>query len=149
LHKVHDDLKAHSKQQNHNVHVTYLHQSLALGLSIQGTAKKFRTRGDIKHQQKFPSVFARHHIQWNFSYAEGKVKMLDPGGVLGVLFSEIPASFFHYPPSIMAESENKQCTLPQVHLEECLLWEHPAVRLLPYTSILPAPHKIILKRIPV
>jgi hypothetical protein len=106
-------------------------------------------RGDIKHQQKFPSVFARHNIQWKFSYAEGKVEMLDPGGVLGVLFSEIPASFFHYPPSIMAESENKQCTLPQVHLEECLLWEHPAVRLLPYTSILPAPHKIILKRIPV
>jgi hypothetical protein len=31
--------------------------------------------------------------------------MPDPGGVLGVLFSEIPASFFHYPPSIMGESE--------------------------------------------
>jgi hypothetical protein len=41
------------------------------GLCIQGTAKKFRTWGDIKHQQNFPSVFARHHIQWNFSYAEG------------------------------------------------------------------------------
>jgi hypothetical protein len=74
-------------------------------------------------------------------WAISKVEMLDPGGVLGVLFSEIPASFFHYPPSIMGESENKQFTLPQVHLEECLLWEHPAMRLLPYTFILPAPTK--------
>jgi hypothetical protein len=74
--------------------------------------------------------------------------MPDPGGVLGVLFSEIPASSFHYPPSIMGEGENKQFTLHQVHLEGCLLWEHPAVRLLAYTFILPAPHKIILKRIP-
>jgi hypothetical protein len=81
-------------------------------------------------------------------WAISKVKMPDPGGVLGVLFSEIPASFFHYPPSIMGEGENKQFTLHQVHLEGCLLWEHPAVRLLAYTFILPAPHKIILKRIP-
>jgi hypothetical protein len=120
-----------------------------LGLCIQGTAKNFRTWGDIKHQQKFPSAFARHHIKWNFSHAEGgpfqKLKCLTLGGVL---FSEIPASFFHYPPSIMEESENKQFTSPQIHLEGCLLWEHPAARLLPYTFSLPAPHKIILKRNP-
>ncbi len=62
-------------------------------------------------------------------WAISKVKMPDPGGVLGVLFSEIPASFFHYLPSIMGEGENKQFTLHQVHLEGCLLWKHPAVSL--------------------